>query len=121
MFIKPEHLLTSKYDSLLSSLAIQEIEDRIQYSLQTESLLSLAFTHSSKDPKWNYDRLEFLDDAVLEYIVVRFLFPMKHNYSQPWKKGILTSVKIWFTNNQMVAKIFVIHNFLVLFKVILLC
>jgi hypothetical protein len=31
---------------------------------------------------------------------------MKHNYSQPWKKGILTSVNIWFTNNEMVAKIF---------------
>jgi endoribonuclease Dicer len=101
-----EYLLTSRYDSLLSSTTMKEIEERIQYSFQTKSLLSLAFTHSSKDYKWNYDRLEFLGDAILDYLVVRFLFPMRNNFSQPWNEGLLTLVKTWLTNNEMLAKIF---------------
>lgn len=59
---------------------ILELESRIGYSFQNKNLLKQALTHSSYANEMrilksaNYERLEFLGDAVLEMISSDFLF-----------------------------------------------
>ena len=60
--------------------ALRELQDKIGYQFKDESLLKQALTHSSfaneqKINKLNnYERLEFLGDAVLELVSSEFLF-----------------------------------------------
>ncbi|GHA09069.1 ribonuclease 3 [Arenicella chitinivorans] len=46
---------------------------KIGYQFKDEKLLSLAMTHRSKGAK-NYERLEFLGDSILGFVVADFLF-----------------------------------------------
>ncbi len=52
---------------------MQTIENRLGYTFRDPDLLRLALTHPSMGPE-NNQRLEFLGDAVLEYIVSDRLF-----------------------------------------------
>ena len=60
--------------------ALQELQGKIGYRFQNEALLKQALTHSSfaneqKINKLNnYERLEFLGDAVLELVSSEFLY-----------------------------------------------
>ncbi len=59
---------------------ISELEDKIGYSFSDKSLIRQALTHSSYANEMrilksgNYERLEFLGDAVLEMVSSDFLF-----------------------------------------------
>ena len=59
---------------------IAEVEKRISYTFKNKELIKCALTHSSftnelKINKWeNYQRLEFLGDAVLELVSSEFLY-----------------------------------------------
>lgn len=59
---------------------IAEVEKRIYYKFKNKELIKCALTHSSfvnelKINKWeNYQRLEFLGDAVLELVSSEFLY-----------------------------------------------
>lgn len=63
-----------------TSQGIQELEIRIGYRFKDKSLLKQALTHSSYANEMrilksgNYERLEFLGDAVLEMVTSDFLF-----------------------------------------------
>jgi ribonuclease III, bacterial len=50
------------------------IEKRIGYSFKDRSLINLAFTHKSVSAEKNYERLEFLGDAVIGAIVTEYLY-----------------------------------------------
>ena len=50
------------------------IEKRIGYSFKDKTLLDLAFTHKSINQARNYERLEFLGDAVIGAIVAEYLY-----------------------------------------------
>ncbi|MCM1039542.1 MAG: ribonuclease III [Roseburia sp.] len=60
--------------------SLEELEERIGYHFKNKQLLKQAVTHSSfaNEQKINrhedYERLEFLGDAVLELVSSRFLF-----------------------------------------------
>ena len=60
--------------------ALQELQGKIGYHFQNDALLKQALTHSSfaneqKINKLNnYERLEFLGDAVLELVSSEFLY-----------------------------------------------
>lgn len=60
--------------------AIEQLEQRLQYRFKDKALLQQALTHSSfaNEQKINkrddYERLEFLGDAVLELVSSEFLF-----------------------------------------------
>lgn len=62
------------------SRAIGQLEQRIGYTFQDKGLLKQALTHSSfaneqKINKWeDYERLEFLGDAVLELVSSEYLY-----------------------------------------------
>ena len=75
--------------------ALRELQDKIGYHFKDESLLKQALTHSSfaneqKINKLNnYERLEFLGDAVLELISSEFLF----NENKDMPEGQLTRLR----------------------------
>lgn len=75
--------------------ALQELQGKIGYHFQNEALLQQALTHSSfanerKINKINnYERLEFLGDAVLELVSSEFLY--KENEDMP--EGQLTRLR----------------------------
>lgn len=48
--------------------------NRIDYRFKDESLLDLAMTHSSKSNEANYERLEFLGDRILGFVIANLLF-----------------------------------------------
>lgn len=60
--------------------SLQNLEERIGYRFRNEALLKQALTHSSYTNEQrinrakNYERLEFLGDAVLELVTSDFLF-----------------------------------------------
>lgn len=64
----------------MQEYTLQELEDRIGYRFRNIALLKQALTHSSytNEQKINkagdYERLEFLGDAVLELVSSEFLF-----------------------------------------------
>ncbi|VDN14165.1 unnamed protein product [Dibothriocephalus latus] len=58
-----------------------------------------------------YQRLEFLGDAVLDYLITRFLFEDSHNHSP----GVLTDLRSALVNNNIFAALAVrigLHRFL---------
>lgn len=74
---------------------LRELQDKIAYAFKDERLLKQALTHSSfaNEQKinklGNYERLEFLGDAVLELVTSEFLF--KENKDMP--EGQLTRLR----------------------------
>jgi ribonuclease-3 len=65
---------------MLSEQEIRQFEEKIGYTFKDKTLLVQAFTHSSFvneqriNKKPDYERLEFLGDAVLEMLSSAFLF-----------------------------------------------
>lgn len=51
-----------------------ELNGIIAYTFQNEQLLKTALTHSSSHATQNYERLEFLGDAVLELCTSEYLY-----------------------------------------------
>ncbi|MGI6153488.1 MAG: ribonuclease III [Christensenellaceae bacterium] len=51
-----------------------QLEDKIGYSFENELLIKTALTHPSRAGEPNYERLEFLGDAVLELAVSDMLY-----------------------------------------------
>ena len=58
---------------------IESLEKAIGYSFLDKDLLTRALTHSSCDADRNYEKLEFLGDAVLQIIISSYLYE-KHHY-----------------------------------------
>ncbi len=54
-----------------NSSTYTQLEQDLEYTFKDYSYLYQAFTHRSKsaDPKYNYERLEFLGDAVIDIII----------------------------------------------------
>jgi ribonuclease-3 len=46
-----------------------QLEKRLAYSIENKQLIIDALTHKSHKKPYNYERLEFLGDAVLDLIV----------------------------------------------------
>lgn len=80
---------------MLDGYSIEELERRIGYTFKDRNLLKRAITHSSfaNEQKINklgdYERLEFLGDAVLELVSSSFLF---HEYKD-MPEGKLTKLR----------------------------
>jgi len=73
------------------------IEDLLSYKFNDKSILKLALTHSSqKSNPYNYERLEFLGDSIINFIVSECLFLKEQKSDQ----GILTSNKSSFVSRR---------------------
>ncbi|MCM1049955.1 MAG: ribonuclease III [Clostridiales bacterium] len=79
----------------MRQISIEELEKEIGYSFKDKLLLKQALTHSSfaNEQKINkygdYERLEFLGDAVLELVTSEFLF----HENQTMSEGELTKLR----------------------------
>jgi len=69
IFVKFKQYLLDRTES------VSLLEKKINYIFHNKDYLRQAFTHKSLDttPRRNYERLEFLGDAVLDIIVSREL------------------------------------------------
>ncbi len=80
---------------MMEEHTLQELSERVGYAFQDEGLLKQAMTHSSftNEQRINragdYERLEFLGDAVLELVSSEFLFKLHPELSE----GELTKLR----------------------------
>jgi dsRNA-specific ribonuclease len=86
---------------------IELIEKLISYSFKDTKLLVTAFTHSSKRTTNNYERLEFLGDAILEYFIVFNLYNIhKDNLGESNITSCnITRAKSSLASNKLLIKI----------------
>ena len=79
---------------------IPDIEDRICYKFRDASLLELALTHRSYG-KQNNERLEYLGDSILGFLIAEVLFQKYPNQ----KEGVLTRLRASLVNKQTLAEL----------------
>jgi len=93
---------------MLKKLGANEIEKIIGYEFKEKSFLLEAFTHPSYEDNrltHSYEKLEFLGDAVLDYLVTCYIFT--HTNADP---GKLTDIRSALVCNNMFASILTDSN-----------
>ena len=77
----------------MSKQYVTNIENNIKYSFKNKGLLKEALTHSSysyeKELNYNYERFEFLGDAVVELVITEYLI---NNYKD-YDEGLLSVIR----------------------------
>lgn len=105
------HYAPSPYDELDVLLdGYSEFEAHIGYNFNDRSYLLQAMTHASYSPNRLtdcYQRLEFLGDAVLDYLITRHLYEDPRQHSP----GALTDLRSALVNNTIFASLAVRHGF----------
>uniref|UniRef100_A0A158Q8D5 Endoribonuclease dcr-1 n=1 Tax=Elaeophora elaphi TaxID=1147741 RepID=A0A158Q8D5_9BILA len=99
-----------KLNDLWIQFQFSKLEDCIGYRFRDRAYLLQAFTHASYYKNritGCYQRLEFLGDAVLDYVITRFLFQHSSHYSP----GVLTDLRSALVNNTIFASLAVKYNF----------
>jgi endoribonuclease Dicer len=105
-------LASSNPDDLEQArLELQGFEHRIKYEFRNRIYLLQALTHASYDRNKLtpdcYQRLEFLGDAVLDFLVTECLYSRNPNLSP----GELTDLRQALVNNNIFAKIAVEYDY----------
>jgi len=76
------------------------LSEELGYCFKDEKLLKLALTHCSKSAN-NYERLEFLGDSILDFVVGDYFFKNTDK-----KEGELTVLRSRFISEQYLSKVF---------------
>ncbi|KAA0258803.1 ribonuclease III [Deferribacter autotrophicus] len=83
----------------------EQLEKIIGYSFNSKSLLLEAITHSSyayeKKLKKNYERLEFLGDAVLQLIITEYMIIKYKDLNE----GVLSQYRSFFVSEDFISEI----------------
>jgi len=79
----------------------RQLYDKIEYVFKDESLLRLALTHSSYGVE-NYERLEFLGDALLDFAIGEYLYRQYPDKAE----GELTKIRAQIVSNAVLCKVF---------------
>lgn len=79
---------------------ISQLQLTFNYQFKDLHLLQEALTHKSIDPKNNYERMEYLGDAILDLIILGNIYPMRDNFTAEE----LTIMKHTLVNNNVFAK-----------------
>lgn len=102
--IPPEMPSTRKLDTgFVCNVNVPYLESLLKYSFRFHTLLVESVTHASyKEPSFSgcYQRLEFLGDAVLDYLIT-FYFYKSHPGVSP---GLLTDLRSAAVNNDCYAQ-----------------
>lgn len=105
------HYAPNPYDELDVLLdGYSQFEAHIGYNFNDRSYLLQAMTHASYSPNRLtdcYQRLEFLGDAVLDYLITRHLYEDPRQHSP----GALTDLRSALVNNTIFASLAVRHGF----------
>jgi len=86
---------------------IAKLEEILNYEFNNKSLLEEALTHSSMTDSKSYERLEFLGDSVLGYLVAKHLFSAYPDL----REGDLTLLRSGNVDAEKFARVFVKHKF----------
>ena len=78
----------------------KRLEDKIEYIFDDSQILSRALTHRSHSPE-NYERLEFLGDAVLDMVLSEKLY----NHFTEIEEGRLSRIRAHLVNQKALAEI----------------
>ena len=73
---------------------------KIKYKFKDRFLLERALTHSSKSEK-NYERLEFLGDSILDFLVGEYFY-----LNCPEDEGKLTVLRSHYVSENYISKVF---------------
>ncbi|KAF3844364.1 hypothetical protein F7725_007527 [Dissostichus mawsoni] len=95
----------------------ENFERKINYTFQNKTYLLQAFTHASYH--YNtitdcYQRLEFLGDAILDYLITKHLYEDPRQHSP----GVLTDLRSALVNNTIFASLAVKYDYHKYFKAI---
>ncbi|VVB04858.1 unnamed protein product [Arabis nemorensis] len=85
---------------------LAELETKIRHEFSAKFLLKEAITHSSVHESYSYERLEFLGDSVLDFLITRHLFS---TYEQTGP-GEMTDLRSACVNNENFAQVAVKNN-----------
>ena len=91
-------------DMFMRNINVSQIEMQIDYKFKEKSFLLQALTHSSyamNKITYSYERLEFLGDAVLDYLVTCHLMSTEKNLSP----GTVTNLRSALVNNNTLADV----------------
>lgn len=97
------------FTALSDQIDIPTLENLLGYRFQHKGLLLQAFLHPSYHNNYGgcYQRLEFLGDAVLDYLITSYLYSVYPNL----KPGQLTDLRSLSVNNNSFAGIAVNRSF----------
>lgn len=76
------------------------LEEKIGHKFSDKKLLARALTHSSKSPE-NYERLEYLGDSILDFLVGDWLFK-----NTPLNEGQLTVLRSHYVSENYLDEVF---------------
>ncbi|HBU13190.1 MAG TPA: ribonuclease III [Clostridiales bacterium] len=62
--------------------SLKDLQDKIEYEFIDSGLLMKALTHPSCGLSYNYERLEFLGDAVLELVISDLLYKNNNDFNE---------------------------------------
>ncbi|KAF8111211.1 hypothetical protein N665_0076s0199 [Sinapis alba] len=85
---------------------LTELETKIRREFSSKFLLKEAITHSSVHESYSYERLEFLGDSVLDFLITRHLF----NTYEKTGPGEMTDIRSACVNNENFAQVAVKNN-----------
>jgi len=92
---------------LYQKLGVSDIEKILGYTFNEKSFLLQAFTHASYFDNrltGSYERLEYIGDAVLDYLVTVYVYT---NHSQSLGPGQITDIRSALVCNNMFASVLV--------------
>ena len=104
----PPQWASDVQDPVAKDLAVK-VKERMGYTFRHPRLLRSAFTHPSDQhtPVPDYQRLEFLGDAVLDMVCIDWLFNKFENRNPQW----LTEHKMAMVSNKFLAAVAVVLGF----------
>lgn len=105
-----EEQLRAKLDAIYQQHRLNQFEQAIGYTFKDKAYLVQAFTHNSYYENTVtdcYQRLEFLGDAVLDYLITRYLYEDPRCHSP----GTLTDLRSALVNNTFFASLAVKYSF----------
>ena len=77
-----------------------QVLDTLPHRFRDRALCELALTHSSAGEATDYERLEFLGDAVLELVVTEELYRCHPDLAE----GVLTEMRAWVVSQRPLAE-----------------
>ena len=98
-------VLEDKMQGMKNRLDIEAIEKVLGYNFREKTFIIQAFTHASYSPNRltdSYEQLEFLGDAVIDYLVTCHLYTSTTEQMSP---GQITDVRSALVNNNTLASI----------------
>jgi hypothetical protein len=87
--------------------SLSKLEDILKYKFKSKSLLKEAITHSSNNNTESYEKLEFVGDSVLGYLVTKHLYCTYPKLYQ----GTLTLLRSRNVDTEKFARVCVKHKF----------